>query len=342
MSGQDTYEAEAAAENERAAISNSVDQYADKYGVKTLFADFMAKLMKRKPDNLIACLRECCGERVNQNRNNVRRDSSHNRLPQVLSKKEKTVLTAEVEEYLNKMQVRSLFKTFAVRILKDRPENPAEWLHQYLAETDLDLLVQDALDDAIAGAQMDALSHNIKQQVASIADLREALDDDDAETTLVVTGGDNKLPPGTQVEEVTNNGTLTIGGDSNTHIIIQQFDNYGSSIILSDSNVQINNLENHGTVVGDTTAALEVVDADTALGMDVGQFVEQDSNTIRVGNLQNINALIIGGNSNTHVIIETLINNGTLTVDKDSETRIGSLDNQGTLVELGQKTRAHQ
>ena len=55
------------------------------------------------------------------------------------------------------------------------------------------------------------------------------------------------------------------------------------------------------------------------------QFIEKDANTIRVGNLQNINALIIGGNSNAHVIIQTLVNNGTLTIDKAALTRIGSM-----------------
>ena len=112
---------------------------------------------------------------------------------------------------------------------------------------------------------MDALSHNIKQQVASIAAMRSELDDE-AETSLVVTGGNNALPPGTQVETATNNGTLTIGGDS---IIIHQFDNYGSTTILSDSNVQINVLDNQGTVVGDTAAALEVADTNETFGMNV-------------------------------------------------------------------------
>merc|ERR1711865_208083 len=181
------------------------------------------------------------------------------------------------------------------------------------------------------------LSHDIKQQVASIASLRSDMDDDEEDSVLVLSGN-SSIPGGSKIESTTNNGTLTIGA-SDAHYIIDEMDNYGSLTILSDSNVQIGRIQNNSTLVGNMSAALDTVEPNTALGMDVRQFVEDDPNTIRLGHLQNINALVIGGNANTHVIIGKVVNNGTLTVDKDSETHISSFDNKGTLVELGPKTQ---
>ena len=60
----------------------------------------------------------------------------------VLSKKEKTAMTEETQAYLTKMQVGLLFKNFTASLLKERPEAPLVWLQQYLAENDLDNLVQ--------------------------------------------------------------------------------------------------------------------------------------------------------------------------------------------------------
>jgi hypothetical protein len=289
-----------------------MDEYAEKHELKALFTEFMVELMKKKPDNPVGCIRQ----HFQKIPKNEQHHAGYSGRQRVLSKKEKTAMTEETQAYLTKMQVGLLFKNFTASLLKERPEAPLVWLQQYLAENDLDNLVQSATDQALSDA---CRSDGMHPQVASL-------------TTMV--------PRGTQVETLTNNGTLTIGGDSDMHITIQRLHNSNTLSFLKGNNVIIRHLENHGTVVGSTKTALEATDPTDTLGMNVGDFVEQDTNTIKVGSLQNANVAVISSGSSNNgpyfVIIETLVNgqSGTITIDRNTGTYIGHLENDGTLVEL--------